>query len=313
MKKINLNLYMIVLTLILLIFNNCSKVGDIDIYDPINDPTKNPNLGPFLADSNEQNRTALLEEFTGVQCQYCPEGHEIAKTLLAAHPGKFIAISIHCGPYAGPAAGWPNFTAESDWVKEYVSTLVGQAKLTGYPAGTISRIPANALHVDPQIPNGYALDRDKWEEAANFVMSQSAPVNIGIKTSYNASTRYLCIKTDFYYTQTQPGENVMYIALLQDKLVGKQMVAPNPDPVTNYEQNNVFRDLITGQYGWDLSDTGVVKGRKIRLVLNYEIPASFNGTSADGGGAVVLSNLKIVVFVCAGNVNVLNAKMVKVL
>ena len=304
---------MFVLALILFAFNNCSKVGDTPIYDPMTDPTKNPNLGPFLADSNDQLRIALLEEFTGVHCQYCPEGHEIAKTLLDAHPGKFIAIAIHCGSYAAQAAGWPNFTVEGEGVKEYVSNLVAQAKVYGYPAGTISRIPASALHVDPQMPNGYALDRDKWEEAANFVMAQKAPVNIGIKTTYNASTRYLCIKTDFYYTQTQPGENVMYIALLQDKLIGKQMVAPNPDPVLDYEQNNVFRDLCTGQYGWDLSDTGVVKGTKIRLVLNYEIPTNFNGTSADGGGAVVLSNLKIVVFVCAGTVNVLNAKMVKVM
>jgi hypothetical protein len=304
---------MIVLGLILFSFNNCSKVGDnIPFYDPMTDPTKNPDLGPFLADSNNQLRVALLEEFTGVLCKYCPLGHEKAKSLLNANPGKFTAIAYHCGSFAGPAAGWPNFTAANEAEKEYISALVTQVKLNGYPAGTINRIPANALHVEPQMPNGYALGTENWDSAASFVMRQKAPVNIGLKTTYNASSRYLCVKVDLYYTITQPGTNTLFIALIQDKLKGKQKVDPLEEPVVDYEQNNVFRDLITGQYGWDLSDTGVVKGRKIRLVLNYQIPENFNGTSADGGGAVVLSNLRVVAFVCAGTVNVLNAKAIKV-
>jgi len=280
-----------VLTLIFFTFINCSKDGN-----------SNPNTNAFLADSNNQNRVALLEDFTGVRCQYCPDGHVIAKDILDANPGKFLIIAVHGGTYGSPATGWPDFTTP------YVTALTNQAKLTGYPAGTVSRIPASAMGVDPQTPNGYALDRDKWEAAANFVMAQKAPVNIGAKALYNANSRILTVKVDLYYTADQPGTHDINVALLQDKLYGLQITTTGTD--SNYQQNHVLRDLITGQWGDNISDAGMTKGTKVSRTYTYTVPTYYNGSTSNGGGAVVIYNMQVVVFITNGHLNVLNAKSV---
>ena len=95
------------------------------------------------------------------------------------------------------------------------------------------------------------------------------------------------------------------MALVQDKLYGNQITQTGTEP--NYEQNNVLRDLITGQWGDVVSATGLAKGSIVSKSYSYTVPEYYNGTSVDGGGAVVMNNLKLVVFVTNGHTNILNA------
>ena len=60
---------------------------------------------PKWVSTEVQNRVAVLEEFTGMYCQYCPDGHRVANELMKKYPGKFIAINNHCGGYAQPQNG----------------------------------------------------------------------------------------------------------------------------------------------------------------------------------------------------------------
>jgi hypothetical protein len=308
MKKRNYLFMMMFLSVIAIAFSNCSSDNSTtpEVYDPQKDPSVNPNLGAFLADSNDQLRVAMIEDFTGVRCQYCPNGHEVAKSIYNANPGKVVVVAVHGGLYGDASAGWPNFTTP------YGGPLRTQAKIGGYPAGTISRISAAAMSLTPQVQYGYAVDRGQWDAGVKFVIAQAAPVNIGAKAWYSASTKKLSVKVDLYCTKDQPGYVNINVALLQDKLTGKQYVYPQTDPVLNYEQNNVLRDLITGQWGEEIYTSGITKGTKVRRVYTYTVPSDYNGTSADGGGAVVLSNLKVVVFVSNGHLNILNAKAVAI-
>lgn len=286
----NSNLLLIAGVLFVFTLNSCSKddAGD-----------------GFLASTAQQNRVALLEDFTGVRCQYCPDGHERAKALLAANPGKFIVIAVHGGDYATPATGWPNFTTM------FGGYLIAQAKVSGYPAGTINREMGLVFGLNPQMPPyGYALGRDQWAAAATFMIAQKAPVNIGATATYNSGTRLLTVKVDLYYTSDQTGSNNINVALLQDKLYGPQSIVGSTEP--NYEQNHVLRTFITGTWGDVISATGETKGTKVSKTYAYSVPTDYNGTSADGGGAVVIDNLNIVVFVTAGQTDVLNAKALDV-
>ena len=137
----------------------------------------------FYVSKTETNRVAVLEAFSGVRCTYCPDGYAVSKSIADANPGKFIIISLHGGSYAEPQTGWPNFTTL------YGNALISQAKVTGYPAGTISRMLGSVLGVTPQVTNGFALGRDNWATATSFVLTQKAPVNIGAKATFNSTTR----------------------------------------------------------------------------------------------------------------------------
>jgi hypothetical protein len=50
----------------------------------------------------------VLEELTGINCQYCPDGHLRAKQIADANPGRVVLVNIHAGGYATPGAGQPD-------------------------------------------------------------------------------------------------------------------------------------------------------------------------------------------------------------
>lgn len=53
------------------------------------------------------NRNVIIEEFTGRNCGYCPDGHRIANEIMANNPGRVWAINVHAGGYA--PTSYPNF------------------------------------------------------------------------------------------------------------------------------------------------------------------------------------------------------------
>jgi hypothetical protein len=301
MNKKFFNLLMIVGALFLFTISSCKK-----------DDTTTAPADTFLATTTVQNRVAVLEDFTGVRCGYCPAGHAIAKSLLDANPGKFIVIAVNNGDYAAPAAGYANFTTI------FGDALISQAIVTGFPAGTINRMMAKDLGKTPQSaaqpynnPNGYAMGRADWTAAATTAMAMEAPVNVGAKATYSSTNKTLTVKVDLYFTSEVTGAVNLNVALLQDKLYCKQS-GGTPDP-NNYEENHVLRHYLTGQWGTEISTTGQAKGTKVSKTYTYVVPADYNGaTIPPGGGAVVIDDLSVVAFVANGHTNILNAKQVDV-
>lgn len=257
----------------------------------------------FLASTSPQNRVSVLEDFTGVRCGYCPDGHVRAKAVADANPGKFIILAVHAGSYATPATGWANFTTA------YGNALVAQAKVAGFPAGTINRMLCSDLGVAPQIAGGYAMSRGSWGTAAGKVFAMAAPVNIGAKATFDAGSRLLTVKVDMYYTSEETAQNNLNVVLVQDGLFSKQS-GGLPDG-NNYEQNHVVRDFITGQWG-EVIGGSKAAGTKVSKTFTYTVPADYHGTTTEGGGAVVIDNLKVVAFVAQGQTNILNAVEVDV-
>ena len=44
-----------------------------------------------------ENKNIILEEFTGISCVYCPDGHKIGQQLHDANPNDVFLINIHTG------------------------------------------------------------------------------------------------------------------------------------------------------------------------------------------------------------------------
>ena len=257
----------------------------------------------FMASKTIQNRVCVLEDFCGVRCDFCPDGHTRAKAIAEANPGKFIILATHAGDFAEPAAGWANFTTA------FGDELILQAKVTGYPAGTINRMLCSELGVSPQKAGGYAMSRGSWSTAAGAVFGKSAPLNLGAKATFDAGKRTLTVYVDLYYTSAQNVQNNLNVLLVQDGLLSKQK-GGTPD-ADNYEQNNVVRDFVTGQWG-EVIGSSIAAGSQVRKVYTYSVPEFYNGKGSDGGGAVVIDNLKVVAFVAQGQTNILNAVEVDV-
>jgi len=85
-----------------------------------------------IVSTDIENKKIIIEEFTGVACQYCPIGHTIVQNLIDDNPGNVFAIKIHEGGYAEGYT--PDFTTQ------WGTSIVAQSNNAGsYPSGTINR------------------------------------------------------------------------------------------------------------------------------------------------------------------------------
>lgn len=231
------------------------------------------------------NKNVILEEYTGVNCGYCPDGHKIANQLAAANPGRVFPINIHTGSYAAM------------YQTDFGTALMNQTGLTGFPSGTVNR------HVFSG--SSTALNRGDWSSRANTIMSQASPVNIAAEGTLDFVTRELNLTVQLYYTASSAAAtNMLNVAILQDNVLGPQSGSSyNPDQVVGnqYNHQHMLRHLITGQWGETISNT--TAGTFVEKHYTYTIPNMLGKSGQQI--AAVLDDLKFVVFVAEGHQEIL--------
>lgn len=236
-----------------------------------------------------ENRHVVLEEFTGIHCGYCPDGHKRANDLAAQNPGKVVLINIHAGGYAVPKTGEPDFRTT---VGEEIDDAAG---VTGYPAGSINRTLFGTNTT-------WAHSRGSWATNAATIMGMKSPVNIAVKASVDMVTRELTVEAELYYTDTFAGaSNYLTIALLQNDVFGPQSDYGNfnPDNWVNgqYRHIHIFRQMITpGTWGEKIDTTS--KGTYIYRKYTTTLPADIKGVPLQ------LHKLEVAAFVAEGQGNI---------
>jgi hypothetical protein len=222
-----------------------------------------------------QCKNAILEEYTGIHCGYCPDGHKIAEAIHQANPTQVVLINIHQGSISNPSvAGDPDFRTI------YGDSLANQAGVTGYPNGTINR------HIYQKLGTLPALGRNTWSDAVKEITTLQSPVNAGITTSFDTSTRELTVNVELYYTLNSPAStNYINVALLENHVIGYQSdYAATPTYHNDYDHKHIMRHLITGQWGDKITQT--TKGTVVTKTYKYIVPAKY-----------VIGNCDVVVYV----------------
>ncbi len=232
-------------------------------------------------------KNAILEEFTGIHCQYCPEGHAIAQSILDNNPGRAFTIAIHQGSYASPNTGEP------DYRTPFGNAIANQTGLTGYPSGTVNR------HVFTG--SSTALGRGSWSAACDEIMQEMSPVNIGISSQYEASTRELTVQIELYYTANAPASsNFINVALIQDSIYGPQT---GGNAGSNYRHMHMLRHMITGQWGDEVTTT--TAGSLVTRTYTYTVPADYISVPA------IVENMQVVAFVTEDHQEIYTGDQVK--
>ena len=241
-----------------------------------------------LVSTTPANKNVILEEFTGIHCGYCPDGHEIANSLATTHPDRVVLVNIHAGGYATPASGEPDLRTP---VGNALNTWMSPA---GYPAGSVQR---------RYTAGEYAVSRGDWSGIVNTVLAEPSPVNVALDASIDMTTRVVTVHAEVYYTSPfASGTNhSLNVGILQDNFEGPQSNYGSPSPYNptavlsngNYKHQHIFRGYINTSGTWgdaiDASQTSV-----ITKTYTYTLPASIAGTYLD------LANLKFFAFVGTG-------------
>ena len=259
------------------------------------------NLAQTFVSTSPQNKKALVEKYTGINCSYCPCADVIVYGAVETNPDNIIVVKIHEGGYAVPGSGQPDFRTS------YGDALSFQAQNTSNPAISVNRhfFPnyssnggtaiggcySNATGLAMQSPPTYAIDE---------ALAEPAYLNVAAQAEINYSSNTLTVNTEVYYTGDSPfSSNYLNIALVQDNTVAFQAGSSLAAGGANYVHNDRLVDLITGQWGEIINNTG--QGSMIETTHIYDIPSDYNGIP------VVLDDLKVVVFVSESTQEIINA------
>lgn len=209
-------------------------------------------------------KSAVLEEFTGINCQFCPDGHRLANEMKAAFPDRVVLVNVHSGAFAQPRSGQPDFRTPDG------NELDNDFNISGYPAGTINRRVFNGTD---------AYGRGSWRSYGEQVMSEFSDCNLGVISSYDDSTRMLTVITEVVYSQdSELSTNRLMINMTQDNIIGPQVgssLNPSDQVGGQYRHNHMLRDFITDVFGEEISNTS--KGSMNYDTFLYEIPEEVNG------------------------------------
>jgi hypothetical protein len=232
-----------------------------------------------LVSKSPQYRNVVLEEYTGIHCGYCPQGHAIAEGMATQNPKRVVIINVHAGSYAIPGAGEPDFRTQ------FGDALVNAAKVSGFPAGSVNRIVFPGKY-SPQ-STGTALNRNGWQSAAadSILNNTYSPVNIGARTAFNKTTRELSVDVELYYTSNNPDNDKLNVVLLESGVIG-----PQSGGGATYNHKHILRHMLTGQWGEGVTPTK--KGSLIKRSYKYKVDSK-----------IVIENCNVAIFVTSSNNN----------
>jgi hypothetical protein len=257
-------------------------------------------LGQTMVSTTPENKKVILEEFTGIYCVYCPQGHTIANQIMNNNPGNAFVINVHQGGFAVPSGNAPDFRTQ------FGDAIVNQSYSGsgfGYPSATVNR------HVFP----GYemsssgttAMGRGYWANAANQILQQSSYVNLAANASVSVTDRIVTVNVEAYYTANSPvGTNKLNVALLQNNTKGPQT---GGNQGNNYNHMHRLVHMLTGQWGEDITTT--TQGSLVQKTYTFEVPGKFRNVFAD------ISEFEVVVFMTETTQEVIsgNKTMVEVI
>lgn len=231
-----------------------------------------------IVSTSPEDRKVVLEEFTGIHCVFCPQGHAIAQAIQDNNPGDVFLINIHVGGFATPNAGEPDF--RTPWG----TAIAAQSNLAGYPAGTVNR---QLFPGQGQNPNSTAMSRGQWTGAANTILADGSHVNVGVEAELNVQTREITVHVEAYYTGNSPqATNLLNVALLQNNTLGPQT---GGNAGNNYVHQHRLVHLLTGQWGDPINTT--TTNTFVDRTYTYTIPAAYNNVPAE------LPDMEVVAFI----------------
>lgn len=206
-----------------------------------------------LVSTTPQQRTALLEEFTAINCGNCPAAHGVANTLAGAYPDDLVIVGVHGGGLAVPSG------TQVDLRTTDGAALWTQLGVSFQPQGTVNRQVV-------QQANG-------WSNAIATVLAQTSPVNLGMATTFDPDTRELTVDVELYYTADGTGDaDRISVLLTQDHIVGYQQDYVNGAHPA-YDHRHVLRDHITPLIGDEVVTT--TSGTLVQRTYTFTVPEAW--------------------------------------
>lgn len=221
-----------------------------------------PDLATLPLDDPERN--ALIEDFTGHNCSFCPAAGIVAHGLHESNPTRVFVASIHASntnngmssfQAINIAQGYtiPFYNNESLELGAFFGTTLVNSGFYGNPAGTISRT---------NDAGEYFAGSGLWQGKVNTVLTTLPKVSIKAKVNYYEAPKH----GFFLHTEVEKLDNsltsdlAMVVYMMEDSLIGPQNV--NNVFTPDYIHRDIFRGTIDGRlWGRNLTSELLSNGK----------------------------------------------------
>lgn len=253
-------------TLTIVILLGCEKKPVNIVYGP---PT------------NLSDQKVLIEEFTGFQCTFCPQGSDEIESLIALNQGNVIGISIHSGFFAkpGPKNKFDFRTPDGD----ELYNILGAGAF--YPAASINRFNFSG--------QGLINSQGSWAGSIQQLLSKPAKASLKIETEFDIASRSLKININGVAKESFQEKLLLHIMITESNIIDFQKdyrVQPSGE-VLDYVHKHVFRDAITSVLGDDFV-TNPVQGQVFNKEYNINMPDTW-----------VAKNCNVIAFISYSSTN----------
>jgi len=215
-----------------------------------------PTIGAFAQETPV--KKVMIEDLTGIKCQFCPGGTVVVDGLKAANPTTAIIVATH-------AANNPYETSTSTVKTALGNPFDAAFDVSGYPAGAVDRKEYPARSQSPTPWPGIAMGRGDWAGAFNARKAVTAGASVSFsnlkQTSAGVFEGDLNIK--FVTAPTAGIKLVANVYVLEDSIPATGVNAqtnysggPNGgvSPVPNWFHNRTLRTAASANtWGWDVT------------------------------------------------------------
>lgn len=226
-------------------------------------------------------KSAVIEEFTGIHCSNCPDGHRYAANLLHAAPDDVFVVSVHSGYFATPKKGEPNFiTEQGEAIHDFF-------EVSSYPSAVVSR--RNAGY-------GTVQGRATWGGSARTITRELSPVNLAVESHWDEFSRELTVEVAGYFTDNM-NMPLLSVYLLQNNILGPQ---DGGRLGIEYPHRHMLRMMLSNStFGDNLNQKNI--GESFSKSYKVTIPESINDVK------FIPYDMEILAFISEGQKEIVKA------
>ncbi|MAY84977.1 MAG: hypothetical protein CMP59_12680 [Flavobacteriales bacterium] len=207
---------------------------------------------------NSTERFIVLEEFTGHQCIFCPNGTKELLRLDSIYGEQLIPVSIHAGSFAEPSTG----KYETDYrVLPHCNIYQSEFNVAtfGYPAGLVSR------------RNAQLENKDNWGIVIADLADDVPQAELKLKNYYSQDLNVVRVNLGITFNQVPTETFNLQLYITEDHIRDWQKDFAQGD-IENYDHRHMLRKVVNGTYGRSLEN--ITAGEEINI--EYILPLEAN-------------------------------------
>lgn len=188
-------------------------------------------------------RKVLMEEFTGVSCPPCPNGHRMVASIKSNLGGNLVSVAYHIFnfPQGSPVEENGVLVSKYDF-RLQESTDVGKEIFGGIaqmPTGVVDRVP---------VGNDIQLGVGNWSNAASNRAAVAPPLNLYLTiTNFDSTTGEGKVRAKIVYNEDVSVKQNIVVMITEDDVEDAQK--DGLTVVEEYTHEHITRDIVTSIYG----------------------------------------------------------------